>query len=358
MHNTGHEIRSRRKALLFPAAIVWLMAAALTPLFAQNPPPAVVPAAPAAQLSGDFAIGISDLLSIDVLGVPDFTRELRVSARGTIRLPFLGEIKVDGLTPAQAEVKLASLLDPDYVIDPQVSVIVKEPRSRMFSILGAVLKPGQFQMLEPITLMSAIAGAGGLDLTKAGDKASIQRTYPIKSSDSPAATSMVTEGADAPDTGSQIEVDLKKLMLDGDRSLDLPILPGDVINIRTREPNSFFVVGDVNRPGPFEFPLSQKMKLSRALAMAGGPTKTSKLKDTALIRQHPDGSVDRVSLNLDKVLKGKADDVDLQPNDLVYIPGSVEKSLGWAMLSNNPLHADLAVIALIRNQSRISNLKS
>ena len=59
--------------------------------------------------------------------------------------------------------------------DPQVSVVVKEPRSRMFSVLGAVEKPGQYQMLDSVTLLTAIAGAGGLDLTRAGDTALIQR---------------------------------------------------------------------------------------------------------------------------------------------------------------------------------------
>jgi hypothetical protein len=65
------------------------------------------------------------------------------------------------------------------------------------------------------------------------------------------------------------------------------------------------------------------------LAMADGPTKTSALKDTTLIHQHPDGKVNRIALNLDKVLKVKAPNIDLLPNDMICIPGSVGKTLGW-----------------------------
>jgi len=269
----------------------------------------------------DFPIGAGDLLEIGVYGVSDFSREVRVSASGIIRLPFLGELKVEGLTPSQLEAKLTGLLHPNFVVDPQVSVMIKEPRSRMYSILGAVMKPGQYQMLENITLVRAIAVAGGLNLARVGDTALIQR-------------SQATDAAQA--ASYQIEVNLKKLLHEGELSLDIPIMPADVISIPERETNAFFVIGDVTRPGPFEFPKEQGIKLSRALAMAGGPTKTSRLKDTALIRQRPDGSVDRRSLNLGKVLKGEDPDIDLQPNDMVYIPGSVEKSLGWTTLQNLP----------------------
>jgi polysaccharide export outer membrane protein len=333
MHNTGHGIRSRRKARVFPAAIVWLVAAALTPLFAQSLPPAGVPAAPAA--AGDFAIGISDLLDINVLGVPDFTRELRVSTMGTIRLPFLGEVKVDGLTPAQAEAKLAGLLNPNFVKDPQVSVIIKEPRSRMFSLMGAVSRPGQYQMQESVTLVTAIAGAGGLD-AKAGDIAQIQRSNKVKPDLVQHATAQVSSEEAKPAPGFQIEVDLKKLLIEGDMSRDIPIMPGDVISIPQRQVSAVYIIGDVTRPGAIDFPGGKGLKLSRALAYSGGPTKTAKLSHSALLRQKPDGSVERIALDLGKVLNGKGPDIDLQPDDLLVIPSSVGKGFGSGMLNNLP----------------------
>lgn len=291
----------------------------------------------------DFRIGAADLIEIGVLGVADFSREMRVNSSGKIRMPFLGEIEIAGLTPSEAEAKLADLLDPDYVKDPQVSVIVKEPRSRMFSILGAVMKPGQYQMLEPITLVTAVAGAGGLDLSKTAYEAIIQRSSGAQNPQTGPVMAAVSPGdLPAPST-YQIEVDLKKL-LEGDLALDIPIQPGDVITIPERELKSFFVIGDVNRPGSFEFPQDQGIKLSRAIGMAGGPTRTSKTDDTALIRQHEDGSVERIAVNLDKVLKGKAPDLDLRPNDMLYVPGSVKKNLIWGILGQAPNALTRAVV--------------
>lgn len=344
MPNNIPKIRSRLPARpfpvvrLFPALIFWFAAAALTPLHAQSPPAAAnVLAAGQLQSAGDFAIGISDLLDINVLGVPDFTKEMRVSATGTIRLPFLGEVKVEGLTAAQLEAKLAELLNPNYVKDPQVSVIVKEPRSRMFSLLGAVMRPGQYQMQDAVTLVTAIAGAGGLDITKAGDFALIQRSQRARPDPVPSATTQVSseEGKSAPTY--QIEVDLRKLLMQGDMSRDIPIMPGDVISIAQRLTSAVYVIGDVTRPGPIDFPGGEKvLKLSFAVAIAGGPTKTAKQSDAALLRQKPDGSVERIALDLGKVLKGKSPDLTLQPNDLLYVPSSVGKSLGWSTLNYLP----------------------
>jgi polysaccharide export outer membrane protein len=312
-----------RKAKLF--LLPWMLIGSLLPSLAQTAP---VPT--------DFTIGATDVLEINVLGVPDFTKELRVSGAGTIRLPFLGEVQVQGLTPSQAEAKLKGLLDPDYVKDAQVSVIMKEPRSRMFSLMGAVMRPGQFQMLQPVTLVSAIADAGGLDLVKAGDKATIQRSYGIRTSQVQSAVVPVAADDAKPAPAFQIEVDLKKLLMQGDMSLDVPIMPGDVISIPQREVSAVYVIGDVGRPGPFDFPADKGIKISRALAMAGGPTKTSKMKDGALLRQKPDGSMNRIALDFNKILKGKAPDMELQPNDLLYVPSSVGKNLGWATVTTLP----------------------
>ena len=294
-------------------------------------------------IPSDFKLGPSDLIEISVFGVEDFSRTLRLNSTGTIRMPFLGEIKLAGLTPAEAEQKLADLLQPDYVVDPQVSVIVKEPRSRMFSIMGAVMKPGQYQMLEQITLMTAIAGAGGLNLAKVGPTAIIQRSSAASDPKILPAMVAVDAGDSSPAASFQINVDLTPLM-QGDTLHDIPIQPGDVINIPEREEKQFFVIGDVNRPGPFEFPQEYGIKLSRAIAMAGGPTRTSSIKSTALIRQHDDGSTDRIAINLDKVLKGKDPDLELLPNDMLYIPGSVSKNLFWGLLGQAPNAVTRAVV--------------
>ena len=125
--------------------------------------------------------------------------------------------------------------------------------------------------------------------------------------------------------------------MQGDMSRDIPIMPGDVISIAQRLTSAVYVIGDVTRPGPIDFPGGEKvLKLSFAVAIAGGPTKTAKQSDAALLRQKPDGSVERIALDLGKVLKGKSPDLTLQPNDLLYVPSSVGKSLGWSTLNYLP----------------------
>jgi polysaccharide export outer membrane protein len=100
--------------------------------------------------------------------------------------------------------------------------------------------------------------------------------------------------------------------------------------------SAVYIIGDVTRPGPIDFPDERGLKLTFALAYAGGPTKTSKLSNSALVRQKPDGSVERIALDLGKVLNGQNPDLALQPNDLLYIPNSMGKNLGWSTLSYLP----------------------
>jgi polysaccharide biosynthesis/export protein len=297
------------------------------------------------QMTSELPVGIGDLLEISVYNVPDFSRELRVTHAGTIRLPFLGDIRVVGQTASELETTLAALLDGTYVKDPQVSVFVKEPRSRMFSVLGAVHKPGRYQMLEPITLVTAISAAGGLDLAKAGNTVMIQGLAETPSHVTPAGAVAVDEGEEeAQGVGRSLEVDLKKLLEGGDLSLDVPIQPGDVVSVPERVELAFYVIGDVGRPGQFAFPEDRGINLRLAVAMAGGPTKTSKLKDTMLLRQLEDGSIQQIPMNLDNVLRGKSPDFEMKPNDLVFVPGSVTKNLAWGLLGIVPYALSRAIV--------------
>ncbi len=290
----------------------------------------------------DFPIGVGDLLELSVYGVPDFSRSIRVNSSGKIRLPFLGAIQAGGLTLSELEISLTDLLDPDYVKDPQVSIFAKEPRSRMFSILGAVKSPGKYQMLEPIKLVTAISEAGGLDLTRAGNEVIIQRVTP-STPESNETSPVQGEEELKPAMSVAIKIDLNKLLQQGDRSLDIPIEPGDMINIPEKIEQSFYIIGDVMQAGAFPYPDDKRMKLSLGVAMAGGPIKTAKLKDSILLRQMPDGTRQEIALRLDRILKGKAPDMDIQPNDLVFVPGSMGKTLAYRMLGVLPQTASRGI---------------
>ena len=121
---------------------------------------------PAAAAQGsddasDYKIGSQDLLDISVYGQADFTRTVRVNSRGKISLPLVGQIDTVGLTALQVERLIADRLSENLLQNPQVTVFVKESLSARFTIEGAVGKPGVFPISGQVTLLRAIAIAGG-----------------------------------------------------------------------------------------------------------------------------------------------------------------------------------------------------
>src|SRR5437899_147388 len=128
-----------------------------------QPPPGQPEASSADKLIPEEPpVGAEDLLEISVFEIPDLTRTVRVSEHGTISLPLLGEIPVGGLTPMELEDALREALSKKYLENPQVSVFVQEHGSKKVSVLGAVGKPGVYEMLGARTLLQILSEAGGL----------------------------------------------------------------------------------------------------------------------------------------------------------------------------------------------------
>jgi len=123
---------------------------------------------------GDHKIAPLDIITIDVVGEKDLSKELRVSTSGTITFPFLGSIEVKGKTPAEVESLLKEKLGKDYLVDPQVIITVKEYRSRTVSVIGQVNKPGVIALPaeQKLSILEAIAQAG--DLAKSANKNRIE----------------------------------------------------------------------------------------------------------------------------------------------------------------------------------------
>ena len=113
--------------------------------------------------TGGYRIGPSDTIEVTVFKVPELSKLATVSDTGNISYPLVGDVRVGGLTAAEAETVLATQLGKKYLQDPQVTVLVKEFNSRRFTVEGTVKKPGVFAMREKTTLMQAIAMGGGLD---------------------------------------------------------------------------------------------------------------------------------------------------------------------------------------------------
>jgi polysaccharide export outer membrane protein len=118
--------------------------------------------APAGQVvADDYRIGPQDLLEIQVYGVDNLKREVRVNSRGAVSLPLIGPVILGGLTGDEAETLIAEKYAKDFLQDPQVSVFIKEYTSQRITLEGAVAKPGIYPIRGETSLMQAIAIAGG-----------------------------------------------------------------------------------------------------------------------------------------------------------------------------------------------------
>ena len=109
----------------------------------------------------DYKLTPSDLIEVEVFGVSELKRTVRVNSTGHISLPLIGSLEVAGLSPADAEALIAIQYGAKYLKDPQVSVFVQEFTTKRITIDGAVAKPGIFPLTGPITLLRALALAGG-----------------------------------------------------------------------------------------------------------------------------------------------------------------------------------------------------
>ncbi|MGB6403962.1 MAG: polysaccharide biosynthesis/export family protein, partial [Candidatus Sulfotelmatobacter sp.] len=107
-----------------------------------------------------FVIGNDDVLAINVWKEPDISRSIPVRSDGKISLPLVGEVQAAGLTPLNLEKEIASRLK-NYISEPEVTVMVQQVNSQKFNILGQVVKPGSYMVVNSLTVLDAIALAGG-----------------------------------------------------------------------------------------------------------------------------------------------------------------------------------------------------
>lgn len=115
----------------------------------------------AAALVADYKIGPNDLIEIEVFGVPELKRTVRVNSAGLVTLALVGNVALAGLTGQQAEESIAAKYAQKYLQNPQVSVFIREYTTKRITIDGAVGRPGIYPMTGQLTLLRALALAGG-----------------------------------------------------------------------------------------------------------------------------------------------------------------------------------------------------
>jgi polysaccharide export outer membrane protein len=120
-----------------------------------------IAAPPRETATRDYRIGPEDLLEIQVFGVDQLSRTVRVNTLGYISLPLVGNLEVGGLTAQEAETLVATRLTESYLQNPQVSLFIKEYTTQRVTVEGAVNRPGIYPLRGPTTLLRSIALAGG-----------------------------------------------------------------------------------------------------------------------------------------------------------------------------------------------------
>jgi polysaccharide biosynthesis/export protein len=277
-------------------------------------------------------VGPEDLIGLQVYDAPEFTRNVRVSAEGTIRLPMLkSTIKVQGLMPDEIQVLIAEALQREQLfVDPFVVVSVVEYHSRPISVSGAVHTPTIFQAIGNVTLLDALARAGGLIQIQAGPEIIVTKP----------------NGDGNPQVIQRIPV--RPLMAGSDPELNIKLTGGE--QIRVPDVGTFVVAGSVTKPGPYPILDGAANNVTTAIAQAGGTIQF--FSHTAYIYRPDDkGAMHEITVDLGKILSRKSPDITLQAKDVLYVPDSSKRRItqeAVTALTNTAQGATMAAIYVTR----------
>jgi polysaccharide export outer membrane protein len=336
----------------------------------------------------DYVIGSGDVIDIEVFDVKELSREVRVSQTGTIGIPLVPvRLHVAGLTEVQAEQKIAEVLDAHGLVShPQVSLSVKERKSKPITVVGAVPHPMVYQAGRPVTLLEVLAEAGGV-ANDAGDTVIVRRLSQEPSTDSseppvigpedpgpgttpkesaqtvaapvesasnmgsssssstaprtvfpgPASTVSPDAAGNPPASNepsppsNTFTINLNELVESGDAKNNIILQAGDIVTVP--HAGIAYILGAVNRPGGYVMANDRsQMSTLKILALSGGLSRTAKKDKAVIIRKDSQGQQHEVAVDLKKVLERTTEDVPLQPSDILFVPDSAAKQAMYRTL--------------------------
>ena len=268
----------RFRTLFATVSLLWLLLAAV-PL-----------------LAAEYVIGAADVLFISVLGHKDLDTGSSVTPGGKISFPLVGDVQAAGLTAQELADRLTRALSEKIKI-PVVSVSLREINSYRVYVLGGVARPGVLSSKSEITLLQALALAGG-----------------------------VTPGADltlgyVARGNKRLDADFRKLVMQGDLSQNIILKPEDVVVVPTSLKNAVFVMGEVRNPGTIPLEPEGGYTILQLIARAGGFSQFAKPSRTVIIREEGSGK-QIIPVDVEKIMNNPqaAKDVVLKPGDVVFVP--------------------------------------
>jgi polysaccharide export outer membrane protein len=261
------------------------------------------------------------MIHISVLETADLDQHVRVADSGDAPLILGGNVRLSGLSPAEAALVIEKkLTDGNYVLNPHVSVTVEHFATKNVTVIGQVHSPGSYEIGTPRTILDVLALAGGL--TEVADrKVTLERR----------------------NTKEQIEYFVSNSSAAALKDQPL-VLPGDTVLVARA--SVVYVLGDVGHPGGYPAATNDShLSVLQAVALAGGTPPNAVPSKARLIRKAENGAYVEIALPLSDMQKGKRTDIPLQADDIIYVPFSYMKNMA---LSINGILAAAASASVYR----------
>jgi polysaccharide export outer membrane protein len=263
----------------------------------------------------DVVITTGDVLSIHLYAENDYAPTVRIASDGSVDLPLIGKIHFGGLSVAQAEALLAHrLIEEGMYRDPQVLITIAEGPGSTVTLIGEMR--GVVQIAGNRRLLDVLSLGGGLP---------------------PTASHVIT--INRPGVADPIVIDLGNDPLQS-RLADIPVLPGDTIVVSRI--GVVYILGGFKTIGVVPLNAYSPLTMTQLVSLGGGVNSNSKLSDLRIIRTVGNRRTE-TTLDMKKILKGKAPDPYLQANDLVFMPNSALKTI----VSLNSLSTALSLTSLV-----------
>ncbi|MGO9240429.1 MAG: polysaccharide biosynthesis/export family protein [Bryobacteraceae bacterium] len=279
-------------------------------------PPAGKEGPPSAgeQARSTYVLGPGDQILVRVLDLEEMGKEpYQIDMRGNVNLPMAGRIHASGLTVEELEQEIGGRLKK-FLKTPEVSVGLSEMRSQPVSVLGEVKNPGVLQLQGEKTLLEVVSMAGGLN-PAAGHSIRITRKKEWGEIPLP--------GAREDETGQYYvaEVGVKEILEARAPEKNILVKPNDVITVPKGE--LVYVMGAVKKSGGFVLGDRENVTVLQALSMAEGMDSYAESGHAKILRRtsNPEKRQE-IALNLKRILEGKDHDVEMQSDDILFVPVS------------------------------------
>ena len=318
MNSRARRLRIGEAAALFlcaglSASAVWAQFAG--PAVSSPTPAAEAPASALHAQYGAVRIMPGDIIAIMTYGAPELTTSstttvdspgltsandvngIKVGAQGEIVLPYLGVVKVVGMTPEEASLFLErELKAKGILVDPQVTVSLVDSPTRVITVVGEVQKPAPVPAFGQLRLLDVISACGGFTPLASHD-------ITVRRLGDPNPITVIL-GSDPKNTDEA----------------NIPLMAGDTVIVP--KVGNVFVIGQVKTPSAIPLSSNTPVTVMRAIAMAGGLNYGAAMSKVVIIRRAPNDEHIEIQLDLKKVMDGKERDVALNSDDVLLVPAN------------------------------------